>query len=100
MLESDFAASINPVREYFETLPPFSGDPIGALCATITLAGDPNLKEQQDRMFRLMLTKWLVGAAANVFITGTDLPAGLDDRAAPVALFHVEQGAVRRVADT
>lgn len=71
LLESDFATSINPVREYFETLPPFSGDPIGALCATITLAGDPNLKEQQDRMFRLMLTKWLVGAAANVFLTGT-----------------------------
>lgn len=68
LLESDFSQKVNPILEYFEKLPPVPGDPIRQMAATVTLAGDPSLKEQQDQVFLLGLKKWLVGAVANVFI--------------------------------
>lgn len=69
LLESDFSEKVNPIKEYFDKLHPVSNDPIGRMAATITLSGDPAMKEQQDKMFRLFFTKWLVGAVANVYLT-------------------------------
>lgn len=67
LLESDFADEVNPVQVYFDHLSNVSSDPIGQMASTVTLAGDPALKDQQDEMFLTFLTKWLVGAVANVF---------------------------------
>ncbi|NET37018.1 MAG: virulence protein [Cyanothece sp. SIO1E1] len=69
LLESDFSEKVNPIKAYFDNLKPVSDDPIGRMTSTITLAGDPNMKDQQDEMFRTFFTKWLVGAVANIYIT-------------------------------
>lgn len=68
LLESDFAEEVNPIQSYFGGLAPFKGDPIGDLTSTVELVSDPASKEQRASMFRKYLTKWLVGAVANVFI--------------------------------
>ena len=68
LLESDFSETINPIQEYFQGLPSTDKDHIGALADTVQVAGDPTLKERVEDMFRKYLTKWLVGAVANVFI--------------------------------
>jgi|APTNR8051073442_1049403.scaffolds.fasta_scaffold03172_1 predicted P-loop ATPase len=68
LLESDFAEKVNPIRAYFEQLPPPQKDHIGELVATVEPVADPTSKQQQVRMFRKYLEKWLVGAVANVFI--------------------------------
>lgn len=69
LLESDFSEKVNPIKEYFDNLQPVTDDPIGQMATTVTLAGDPNLKEEQDQFFQIFLTKWLVGAVANVYLT-------------------------------
>ena len=58
-----------------------------------------DLASELDRRHQRRIVDRLLASGAQVFITGTDLPAGLEDKAAPVALFHVEQGVVQRVAD-
>ena len=68
LLESDFSELVNPIKEYFEALPSFNGDPIGDLVDTITLAIDPASKDYLEVLFKKCLTKWLVGTVANVFI--------------------------------
>lgn len=68
LLESDFSKKVNPIRAYFEGLETFEGDPIKEMVDTVSLAGDPNLKEQQTELFQLFFTKWLVGAVANVYL--------------------------------
>jgi len=68
LLESDFSEEVNPVKEYFEGLNAFTGDPIGELADTVELAADPASSEYRAKMFRKYLQKWLVGAVANVFI--------------------------------
>lgn len=68
LLESDFSKQVNPIKEYFEHLPPFTGDPIGKLCSTVELATDPLSKLERSKMFRKFMEKWLIGAVANVFV--------------------------------
>ncbi|PHN00927.1 VapE domain-containing protein [Flavilitoribacter nigricans] len=68
LLESDFSPSVNPIQEYFKNLPSPTGDPVGELCATVELAGDPTMAPQREAMFRKYFEKWLVGAVANAFI--------------------------------
>ena len=68
LLESDFSPKINPVRQYFETLHFKGGDPIKDLAATVKPVFGRYSAEQMSKAFRVFLTKWLVGAVANVFI--------------------------------
>ena len=68
LLESDFSEKVNPIKEYFDNLQPISEDPIREMVATVTLAGDPNIREKEEGLFRLFFTKWLVGAVANVYL--------------------------------
>ncbi|NRA48218.1 MAG: virulence protein [Phaeodactylibacter sp.] len=68
LLESDFSKQVNPIKEYFNQLNGFNGDPIGELVSTISLACDPASKPERNKMFRKYLQKWLVGAVANVFL--------------------------------
>ena len=68
LLESDFSGKVNPIQEYFETLPFFDGDAIGELASTVELASDPGAKPRHTQMFQKYFKKWLVGAVANVFI--------------------------------
>jgi len=68
LLESDFAEKINPVQQYFEELPKPTADHIEQLASTVTLFTDPATEPFLNALFRKCLTKWLVGAVANVFI--------------------------------
>lgn len=68
LLESDFSEEVNPIMEYFDSLGKVEGDPIGEMVATLTLAGDPALKEHNKKMLLICFTKWLVGAVANIYI--------------------------------
>ena len=68
LLESDFSPTINPIKEYFQQLKPVDKDYISLLTSTVELAVDPSSKVHRHKLFKTCLTKWLVGAVANVFI--------------------------------
>lgn len=55
-----------------------------------------DLASELDRNHQRRVLEKLVETRAQVFITGTDVPAGLDGLVAPVTGFHVEHGAVKR----
>lgn len=69
LLESDFSDEVNPIEDYFDTLPDFQGDPIAEMAATVTLAGEKEANSSAKKTFHLFLTKWLVGAVANIYET-------------------------------
>jgi len=55
-----------------------------------------DLASELDRGHQRRVLTRLAASGAQVFLTGTDLPAGLDGFAgAPVAVFHVERGRLR-----
>ena len=60
LLESDFSKQVNPIKEYFNQLNGFNGDPIGELVSTISLACDPASKPERNKMFRKYLQKLLM----------------------------------------
>jgi predicted P-loop ATPase len=63
LLSSDFTTRVNPVQEYFHTLPqPAARGHIAALCGTLTVE-DP----QQVQRY---VTKWLVATVANALTDG------------------------------
>ena len=68
LIESTFAKRANPIHEYFKSLAPVSGDPIGSLASTIHPLPWPGVDEAPDKLFRRYLEKWLVAAVANAFI--------------------------------
>jgi DNA replication and repair protein RecF len=56
-----------------------------------------DLASELDRHHQRRILERLLQSGAQVFITGTDVPAGLEPAMARPTLFHVEQGAIRRV---
>jgi DNA replication and repair protein RecF len=54
-----------------------------------------DLASELDRGHQRRVLERLAASRAQVFVTGTDLPAGLAGFAGPIALFHVEQGQIR-----
>lgn len=62
LLGSNLVEAINPIQEYFTSLPDAPGDPIRALLDTI------ELKQECDRPFVMEgFKKWIIGTVANVF---------------------------------
>lgn len=57
-----------------------------------------DLASELDRRHQQRVLARLAASGAQVFITGTEAPAGLAALPAPPALFHVEQGAIRAEA--
>ncbi|MET0935608.1 MAG: DNA replication and repair protein RecF, partial [Luteibacter sp.] len=51
-----------------------------------------DLASELDRTHQEWVVAQLLGRDAQVFVTGTEIPAALSDQ--PVTVFHVEQGAV------
>ena len=59
---SAYSSSVNPVRDYFENLPPHKlVNPIHELAKTIVV--------ENSELWEDYLTKWIVATCANVFIT-------------------------------
>ena len=58
-----------------------------------------DLASELDRHHQRRILERLMVRGAQVFITGTEQPAGLADTGIRPTLFHVEQGAVQPVAD-
>lgn len=56
-----------------------------------------DLASELDRAHQDRLLQRLLSGAAQVFVTGTEQPAGLTDLAARIDRFHVEQGEIRAV---
>ncbi len=56
-----------------------------------------DLASELDRRHQRRVLDRLVASGAQVFITGTEVPPGLDPATRPGALFHVEQGQVKRL---
>lgn len=56
-----------------------------------------DLASELDRRHQRMLLKWIGATGAQVFVTGTELPPGLEELGVPFALFHVEHGCLARV---
>ena len=67
LIESTFSKGVNPIHEYFRSLPIVEGDPIGQLAYTVESLPWPNAGELPQTTFRKYLEKWLVGAVANAF---------------------------------
>ena len=59
-----------------------------------------DLASELDRHHQRRILERLLVSGAQVFITGTETPSGLINTGVQPALFHVEHGAVQRVADT
>lgn len=57
-----------------------------------------DLTSELDRNHQQRVLKHLLACGAQVFVTGTELPAGLDLLAAPMRKFHVEHAAIHAVA--
>ena len=68
LIESNFSPVVNPIQDYFTSLPKVNGDPIGKLASTVKLSRWFEAGEVPKLDFRKYLEKWLVGAVANVFI--------------------------------
>ena len=64
LIESTFSKGVNPIHEYFHSLPVVEGDPIGELACTVESLPWPNAGELPQTTFRKYLEKWLVGAVA------------------------------------
>jgi len=58
-----------------------------------------DLASELDRHHQRRILGRLLASGAQVFITGTEAPGGLGESGAHPALFHVEQGQVRRQHD-
>lgn len=58
-----------------------------------------DLASELDRHHQRRILERLLASDAQVFITGTEAPAGLKDSAIRPTLFHVEQGVVRRLSN-
>ncbi len=56
-----------------------------------------DLASELDRHHQRRILARLVASGAQVFITGTEVPAGLESGGVQPVLFHVEQGMVHRV---
>jgi DNA replication and repair protein RecF len=56
-----------------------------------------DLGSELDRTHQALAADWLAAQPAQVWVTGTEAPAGLGTGNAGVATFHVEQGALRRL---
>ncbi|MEO6154510.1 MAG: DNA replication/repair protein RecF [Thermomonas sp.] len=54
-----------------------------------------DLASELDRHHQQLVLQFLQGCGAQVFVTGTEPPAGLSDLGIEITLFHVEQGVVR-----
>lgn len=54
-----------------------------------------DLASELDRHHQQRVLEYLHGCGAQVFVTGTEAPAGLADPAIDVATFHVEHGVVK-----
>ncbi len=55
-----------------------------------------DLSSELDRNHQQRVLQRLLGSGAQVFVTGTEPPAGLSGLAVPTTLFHVEQGKIHR----
>ena len=53
-----------------------------------------DLASELDRRHQRLLLEWLAGTEAQVFITGTEIPAAVADLGIPARMFHVEHGAI------
>jgi len=53
-----------------------------------------DLASELDRRHQRRVLDRLMGCGAQVFVTGTEIPAGLEGQHRPGALFHVEQGRI------
>jgi len=51
-----------------------------------------DLASELDRNHQRRVLQYLLGCGAQVFVTGTEVPPGLESLAAPMYTFHVEQG--------
>lgn len=58
-----------------------------------------DLASELDRHHQRRILERLLASDAQVFITGTEAPAGLKDSAIRPTLFHVEQGVVLRLSN-
>lgn len=58
-----------------------------------------DLASELDRHHQRRILERLLASSAQVFITGTEAPAGLAGTGVQPALFHVEQGAVHRLQE-
>ena len=54
-----------------------------------------DLASELDRNHQRRVLEWLLASGAQVFITGTEVPAVLTELATPFASFHVEHGQLR-----
>ncbi|WAC62434.1 DNA replication/repair protein RecF [Pseudoxanthomonas sp. SL93] len=54
-----------------------------------------DLASELDRNHQRRVLERLLASGAQVFVTGTEPPAGMAGMEAPLTLFHVEQGAIR-----
>ncbi|MFS8137845.1 MAG: DNA replication/repair protein RecF [Thermomonas sp.] len=54
-----------------------------------------DLASELDRHHQQRVLQYLHGCGAQVFVTGTEAPAGLDDLGIDIPMFHVEHGEVR-----
>lgn len=56
-----------------------------------------DLASELDRRHQRLLLEWLAGTGAQVFVTGTELPAAASELGIPTRVFHVEHGVVRNL---
>ena len=56
-----------------------------------------DLASELDQAHQSRVLERIRASGAQVFITGTETPAGLTGNAGEMVLFHVEQGAIRRL---
>jgi DNA replication and repair protein RecF len=55
-----------------------------------------DLSSELDRPHQRRVLRRLLASGAQVFVTGTEVPAALETLATPLALFHVEHGRILR----
>lgn len=55
-----------------------------------------DLASELDHRHQTLLLEWLAGTGAQVFVTGTEIPAAIAELGIPARMFHVEHGTVAR----
>jgi DNA replication and repair protein RecF len=56
-----------------------------------------DLASELDQDHQQRVVDWILASGAQVFLTGTAIPAALAARGAMIAMFHVEQGRIARI---